>query len=233
MASSNFVGFPRDCVSFLEELAVNNNKAWFTQNKSRFNDSVMAPARDFVYEMDERLKEIAPRIHADPRIDKSIFRPYRDTRFSKDKSPYKVHLGIFLWEGARPKMDCPGFYFHLEPPNILLGVGIHCFSKPLMEAYREAAVDDAHGKSLKKAVEEVKQKGYDIGVKGYKRTPRGYDSAHPNADLLLHNGLTAAYASPIPDQLYSREIVDYCFERFEQMAPIEKWLLGMIDRMPE
>jgi uncharacterized protein (TIGR02453 family) len=226
-----FEGFPRACVRFYEDLARNNTREWFSEHKSEFEDHVMTPARDFVYEMGERIREIAPKIVADPRLDRSIFRHYRDTRFSRDKAPYKTHLGIFLWEGQRPKMECPGYYFHLEPPNLLLGVGIHCFSKPLLECYRDSVVHPEHGADLGQAVKAVEDKGYAIGVRHFKKTPRGYDPHHDNATLLLHNGLTAAFMARIPDELYTTDLIPYCFRRFADMAPIHRWLLDMIGRL--
>ena len=230
--AAQFNGFSKQTVEFLKKLAQNNNKQWFAEHKSDFEQHVMVPARDFVEAMGDRLRKIAPGVVADPRTDKSIFRIYRDVRFSKDKSPYKNHLGIFWWEGNRPKMDCPGFYFHLEPPNLLIGVGNHCFSKPLLQAYRDFAVDPKHGPALAKAIKDVTKKGdYEIGVKHYKKTPRGYDPNHRNAELLLHNGLTAATMEKIPKELYSKELIDYVFARFKDMAPIHKWLLSMIQRM--
>jgi uncharacterized protein (TIGR02453 family) len=191
----------------------------------------MATARDFVSEMGELLKRLSSGIIADPRTDKSIFRLYRDTRFSKDKSPYKTHLGIFFWEGNRPKMECPGFYFHLEPPNLLLAAGMHCFSKPLLEAYRDSVVDPKQGAALLKAAKQVsKNSEYEVGGKAYKKTPRGYDPKHKNAEFLLHDGLYAAITEEIPKELYSRDILEYCFARFKVMAPVHGWLLDMIHR---
>jgi uncharacterized protein (TIGR02453 family) len=223
-----FKGFSKECVRFYSDLVKNNNKPWFDEHKPDFEAHVMQPARDFVYEMGERLKIISPKVVADPRINKSIFRPFRDTRFSKDKTPYKTHLGIFFWEGPLAKMDCPGYYFHIEPPMLMLGVGNHCFSRPVLEAYRDAVVDDSLGKALGNAIETVKSKGdYSIGEKQYKKVPRGYDKDHPNAELLLYGGLTAFVETPIPDELYSPDIIEYVFERFEHMAPIHAWLLQM------
>ena len=229
---SAFDGFPGESVTLYSELASNNSRQWFAERKQDFETYVMAPARDFVFEMGERLKEIAPKIVADPRVDKSIFRPYRDTRFSKDKSPYKTHLGIFFWAGHLAKMDCPGFYFHLEPPNLLLGVGNHCFSKPLLEHYRNSVVDPKHGSALVKAIASVQKKGdYSIGEKHFKKTPRGYDPSHKNAELLLLGGLTAWVANPIPAEFYSKDIIEYCFSRFKDMSPVFDWLLDMIGRV--
>jgi len=230
-ANSTFNGFPKECVKFYEELKRNNTREWFSERKPDFDNYVTAPARDFVFEMGKRLKEISPAVNADPRLNGSIFRPYRDTRFSKDKTPYKTHLGIFFWEGEGPKMDCPGYYFHLEPPHMMLGAGNHCFSKPLLEAYRDSVVDPKHGAALVKALKTVEKRGdYAIGMKHYKKTPRGYDSRHPNAELLLYNGLTAAVTMPIPRELYSAELLDLCFARFKDISPVVEWLVEMAAR---
>ncbi|MFC1836776.1 DUF2461 domain-containing protein, partial [Thermodesulfobacteriota bacterium] len=203
-AKAKFSGFPKECIEFFNALKDNNNKEWFAKNKKNFDKAVMGTARDFVQHMGERLRELSPKIMADPRIDKSIFRIYRDVRFSKDKSPYKTHMGILFWEGDDPKMECPGFYFHLEPPDIMFGAGMHCFSRQMLQIYRDAVVDPKLGKSLVKAINEVKKNGdYEIGVKHYKRTPRGYDSDHENAELLLYNGLTAWRMEKIPKELNS------------------------------
>jgi len=228
---SGFSGFPRDCVNFYTELSRNNNKTWFADHKAEFETYVMAPARDFVFEMGKRLESIAPRIIADPRMDKSIFRPYRDTRFSKNKEPYKNHLGIFFWEGTRPKMECPGFYFHLEPPHMMLAAGMHCFPRPLLDSFRNSVVDPKLGPALTRAAKSVtKKKGYNIGGKHYKKTPRGYDATEENADFLLFNGLYAMFNAEIPEEIYSTEIIDYCFQKFSDMSPIHRWLVDVIDR---
>ncbi len=229
---SIFNGFPKKSVDFYRDLAGNNNREWFTSHKGEFDQYVMAPARDFVYEMGKRLREIAADIVADPRVNKSIFRPYRDTRFSKDKSPYKTHLGIFLWTGTLKKMDCPGYYMHLEPPILMFGVGNHCFSRSLLQVYRDSVVDPILGQALAEAVESVQKQGdYEIGVKHYKKTPRGYDKEHENAEFLLYNGLTAAFATDIPEEFHSKELLDYAFERFRAMSPIQQWLSRMIEGM--
>jgi len=229
---AGFKGFPKEAVEFYAELKNNNNKPWFDGRKKDFDEYVMAPARDFVHAMGLRLKELSPGVIADPRINKSIFRPFRDTRFSKDKTPYKTHLGIFFWSGHLAKMDCPGYYFHLEPPMVMLAAGNHCFTKPILEAYRESVVDPRQGPALAKAIKAVMKKGaYEIGSKEYKKVPRGYDKDHENAELLLYGGLYAAWDANIPTELYSAEIVDYAFKRFKDMAPIHDWLLDMLARV--
>ena len=230
-AKSGFNGFPGECVNFFKDLGKNNNREWFAKHKGEMEEYVLEPARDFVFEMGKRLQKISPKIIADPRVNKSIFRMYRDTRFSKDKTPYKTHLGILFWEGDRAKLECPGFYFHAEPPDLMLGAGVYRFSKPLMTVYRDSVVDPKHGPALVKALKAVEKKGdCTIGGKHYKRTPRGYDPEHKNAELLLYNGLTAGVTTKLPKEFHSKAIVDYCFKRFKEMSPINEWLLDMIKR---
>lgn len=230
--TTDFAGFPRECVEFYTQLARNNNKLWFDEHKADFEEYVMSPTRAFVFEMGRLLAAIAPKVTADPRVNKSIFRPYRDTRFSKDKTPYKTHLGIFFWEGNLAKMDCPGFYFHLEPPTLFFGAGNHCFSPKLLEAYRDSIVDPKHGPALVQAVKKLTTKdGYSIGGRHYKKSPRGYQAEGIAAELLLHNGLYAAHEVDIPKELHSAKILDYCFEVFNEMAPIHRWLVEMTKRL--
>jgi uncharacterized protein (TIGR02453 family) len=223
---TNFDGFPKAGVQFLRNLAKNNDKIWFNENKETFTKQLLQPAQAFVVDMGKKLEKIAPDIHADPRTDKSIFRVYRDTRFSADKSPYKTHLGIFFWEGDRPKMECPGFYFHLEPPNLLMGSGFYSFPKSILKTYRDSVVGKKSGPALIEVIKKVSKKGK-IGGKHYKQTPRGFDSDHLNAEYLLYNGLHVMNETKIPDEVYSRDLVDYCFNWYKDTAPLHRWLVEM------
>lgn len=230
MPISPFPGFSQEISQFFVDLSANNNKAWFTEHKPDFERYVMAPARDFVVAMGEKLKVIAPGINADPRVNKSIFRIYRDTRFSKDKTPYKTNLGLWFWLGQGAKFENPGYYFHLDAQNLMLGVGLHSFAKPILKAYRDAVVDAELGPALAQAVVEVARNGYNFGQKTYKRVPRGYDPNHKNVELLLYSGLTAGIDLSLPDELYSADILDYCLEHYRGMAPIVNWLKAMIEK---
>ncbi len=232
MHESRFSGFPSGCVKFYEELRQNNRKLWFEERRADFEKNVMEPARLFVHDMGLAIKKIVPGIIADTRYGRSIFRPYRDTRFSHNKFPYKNHLGIFFWEGRLAKMDCPGFYFHLEPPILMLGVGNHSFSNDLLHFYRESVVHPKHGKSLVKAIREVESKGaYEIGIQKFKQVPRGFDRNHENRDLLLFGGLTASCEMALPEILGSPELIDFCFQKFQDMRPVHQWLAEMNERV--
>jgi uncharacterized protein (TIGR02453 family) len=108
-----FTGFPQKGLVFFKELAENNDKLWFDAHRGDYEHHVLGPARYFIVALGDRLKSIAPKIQADPRVNKTLFRINRDTRFRHDKTPYKTHLALWFWEGTRPRMECSGFYFHL------------------------------------------------------------------------------------------------------------------------
>ncbi len=224
----DFSGFSEETVQFFENLKKNNKKEWFQSHKETYETHVKEPAQEFVVAMGERLRRIAPGVQAIPKVNQSLFRINRDTRFSKDKSPYKTHLGIWFWEGAGKRMECSGFYFHLEGRRLLLGVGMHTFSPDTLRRYRDAVIDPKAGPRLTRAVNRVSKNGYTIGTVHYKRVPRGYDPGHVRAELLRHNGLTAMIEAPLPEVYTTPGIIDYVLSHFENMAPIHQWLKGML-----
>jgi uncharacterized protein (TIGR02453 family) len=224
----SFNGFSKETFRFFSDLEKHNEKHWFEENRGRFDKYVMKPAEEFVADMGKKLRSIAPRVVADPRRDRSIFRINRDARFSADKTPYKTHLGIFFWEGPRRKMDNSGFYLHLNKSTLFIGVGLHIFPKPLLEAYRESVVHPKYGTEMLTALRAAtKNRTYEIGWRFYKKVPRGYESRHPNAEWLLFNGLGVYRESPLPGEIYSQDFIDYCFDIFRDMSPIHNWLLSM------
>ena len=223
-----FSGFNRETVRFFNGLRRNNDRDWFAKHRETYDKHVMEPAKAFVVAMGERLRTAVPRIVAVPLINKSIFRINRDTRFSLDPSPYKTNLGLYLWESGRPRMESSGFYFHLEPPDLILGGGMYMFPDYLVPRYRRAVVDPKHGKELAKILAVLaKRKDLEPGGKHYKRVPAGYDPDHPNAELLKHKGLYVGYETKIPEELYSARLVDYCFERYEPLVPLHRWLVKL------
>jgi uncharacterized protein (TIGR02453 family) len=224
-----FSGFTKETVRFFTALRKNNNKEWFDRNRKTYDNHVMAPARHFVTAMGARLRTIAPRVVAVPKVNKSIFRINRDTRFSLDPSPYKTNLGILFWDGVRPKMESSGFYFHLEPPDLWLGVGMYMIPDALLSRFRKAVVDAKNGAEIKKIGAAISaMPGFSLGGEHYKRVPAGFDPAHPNAALLKHKGLYAGFETRIPEEFYSARLVEYCFERYEPLVPLHRWLMKIV-----
>lgn len=223
-----FSGFSKETVRFFTALRKNNNREWFERNRETYDKHVMGPAKLFVTAMGARLKAIAPRIVAVPKVNKSIFRINRDTRFSLDPSPYKTNLGIYFWDGVRSRMESSGFYFHLEPPELWLGVGMYMIPDPLLGRFRKAVVDPKSGAEIQKIKAAISMMaGFSLGGEHYKRVPAGFDPGHPNAALLKNRGLYASAETKIPEEFFSARLVDYCFERYEPLVPLHRWLMKL------
>lgn len=220
--STGFAGFQPEAASFLEGLGANNNKVWFQAHKADYERYVLEPERAFAEDMAERLTSLVG--PAGGGIKGSPFRIYRDVRFSKDKSPYKTHVGVPFGAADRRHAEGPGFYFHLEPPTMMLGGGMHEFTPAALSKYRDAVVDAREGEALRAVVDGVVRDGYELWGKGYKRVPRGYDPAHPNADLLLYRGLFAGLTVAIPEEFFSSALLDWCEDHYRAVYPLEAWL---------
>ena len=227
--SAVFTGFTKETVRFYAALRRNNDRDWFARNRETYDRHVIEPAKLFVTAMGRRLKALAPGLAAVPAVNKSIFRIYRDTRFSLDPAPYKTHLGIYFWDGARPKMEASGFYFQLEPPNIYLGGGMYIIPDRLLGRYRQAVADPRRGAEVRRIVAAIRAvPGYAVEGGHYKRVPAGFDAGHPSADLLRHRGLWAGFETKVPEELFSARLVDYCLERFAPAAPLHRWLVKVL-----
>ena len=226
-----FPGFSRDLVSFFDELRLHNDRAWFERNRERYQRDVLEPSKDLVLALGERLRAVAPDVQADPRVNRSLFRIQRDTRFSPDKTPYKTNLGLWLWEGVGPRMECSGFYVHVEPPSAWLGVGIYRFSDRLLAAFRESVVSDVHGPELERVVADLAKAGpYAVDGRLWKRTPRGYDKAHPRADWLTFGGLYAGVEVPLEPLFFGPDLPRFCADRFAELLPLHAWLRALTER---
>ena len=126
-----FAGFPKAGIKFLQDLAKNNDREWFNANKPTFIDQVQTPAQDLVISLGTRLKAISPEIMFDTRTNGtgSLMRIYRDTRFSKDKTPYKTNVAMSFWEGPSKRDSYSGFFLRVEPAGLSLFTGGYNFGK--------------------------------------------------------------------------------------------------------
>ncbi|MDH5215569.1 MAG: TIGR02453 family protein, partial [Gammaproteobacteria bacterium] len=125
MTAGRYASFKPETLEFLRELAANNNREWFAENKKRYEEQVLDVALNFIQSMHDPLRKIAPHFTAVPkRVGGSLMRVYRDTRFSKDKIPYKTNIGIQFRHGKAKDVHAPGFYLHIHPDEVFLGAGI-------------------------------------------------------------------------------------------------------------
>ena len=208
--------------AFLRELRQNNEREWFNANKRRYEDDVKEPALAFIADFAPRLEEISPHFVADPRpVGGSLFRIYRDTRFAKDKTPYKTHTGIqFRHEQARD-VHAPGFYLHLEPGSVFVGAGIWHPDTAALAKIREAI--DSRPEQWTDALRESRiGEVFELEGDSLKRPPSGYDASHPLIDDLKRKDFIAlarldekAVTSPgFADELAARLQMSAPFVRF-------------------
>ena len=128
---------------YLRDIKTNNERTWFHENKPRFEDEIKNPALKFILDFGQPLMKISPHFRADPRpVGGSLFRIYRDVRFSRDKRPYKIHAGLHFRHEAGKSAHTPGFYLHLEPGSSFVGVGIWRPDSATLKMIRQAIVDD-------------------------------------------------------------------------------------------
>ena len=176
---------------YLKDLRANNEREWFNANKDRFVDEVKRPALDFIVDFGSRLQKISPHFMSDPRpVGGSLFRIYRDVRFSKDKSPYKTHAGLHFRHLAGKDAYTPGFYLHLEPGASFVGVGLWHPDNPTLKLIRDAIVADP--RKWEKAVGNLRfRKNFTVTGESLKRPPKGFDPEHPLVEVLKLKDFTA------------------------------------------
>ncbi len=177
--------------TYLNDLAENNDRQWFADHKDRYEEYVKDAGLQFIRDFEPYLHEISPHFVADDRtVGGSLFRIYRDTRFSKDKTPYKTHLGIQFRHEAAKDVHAPGFYLHLDPAGSFAGVGIWRPDGRSALAIREAIVD--RSKDWTGAVNDSDfASTYALEGEALKRPPRGFPPDHPLVEDLKRKDFIA------------------------------------------
>ena len=164
---------------FLRELRANNERPWFEANKDRYRAEVRDPMLNFIQAFAEPLAEISPHFRADPRANGgSLFRIYRDTRFSKDKTPYKTNVGAHFRHAAGKDAHAPGFYLHLEPGMCFAGCGVWHPDSPTLGKIRDAIVEKPEEWTRITTSGDF-CRTFRLAGEALKRPPRGYDPEHP------------------------------------------------------
>jgi uncharacterized protein (TIGR02453 family) len=176
--------FSPELFAFLDDLRRNNDRAWFAANKPRFVAHVKEAAMRFIGDFSVPLAKISPRYVADPRpVGGSLLRIHKDTRFARDKSPYKTNVGIQFRHEAGKDIHAPGYYLHLAPEEIFAGVGLWHPDPAALAQIRDGIVERPDAWSA-----AIRAKGFaarfERGGESLKRPPAGYDPSHPFVDDL-------------------------------------------------
>lgn len=217
--------FPFQTINFLKKLSKNNNREWFHAHKDEYESDFLFPAKMCVVRLGEFLRDYIPGIIAEPEINKSIFRLNRDVRFSKNKSPYKTNLGIYMWEGKKKKLECSGFYFHIEPNTFLIAVGFYMFPDNVLKKYRQILSGLDKKSDLYSIISRLKKKSYSIEEKRYKKIPLGFTPDHPFAELATFGGLYAMYETNDLEQFKPKDIFSFTEKVMKDMIPLHKWIV--------
>jgi uncharacterized protein (TIGR02453 family) len=205
-----FTGFPVAALDFYDDLEVDNTRSFWEKHKHVYEESVKAPMTALI---DALSKEFAP----DEQSVK-IFRPYRDVRFAKDKTPYKTAQGAFVRVA-----DATGWYVEVSPRGVRTGGGFYHAEAPRLAALREAIAHDTYGTELEKIIAGLKRKGFDIGGDVLKTTPRGYDKDHPRIDLLRHKSIIANRVIGFEPVIHTPEVLDLVRKDWRAARPLVEW----------
>jgi uncharacterized protein (TIGR02453 family) len=227
-----FTGFPSEGLGLLAGLAENNTREYFDAHRDVYESALLAPAKAFVVALGDQLRaRVSLGLRAEPRINGSILRINRDTRFTTDKRPYKEHLDLWFWEGEGPSREHPGFFIRLRPETVMLGAGLHRLDGRALAAYRGAVAAGDTGRALEEALAAATaMRGVTVGPPpALRRVPRGFDADHARAELLRHDGLYVAGEWKLPRSVSSAGFVGWAAERLERLAPVERWLTAVLD----
>lgn len=178
MGAPRYAGFKPETIDFLKLLKQNNNRDWFNENKSRYEEQVLDVALNFIQSMQDPLKEMAPHFTAIPkRMGGSLMRVYRDTRFSKNKLPYKTNIGIQFRHEYAKNAHSPGYYVHIDPDEVFLGAGMWMpESEPLLGIRQRIA--DKPTEWQRTVSDKAFARHFNLGGTSLTRPPRGFDKNH-------------------------------------------------------
>jgi uncharacterized protein (TIGR02453 family) len=232
-----FAGFRPGALTFLRALARNNKREWFEANRERYETEVKRPLQVLVEEIDARLGEIAPEMIGNPK--RSIFRIYRDVRFSKDKSPYKTNAAAWFYHrdaghavGTAAVHGGAGFYFQIAPKECIVAGGIWMPPTAALKTLREEIAEnpDALRSILRKPAFKRAFGGLSEEAV-LKRTPRGFDPEHPASDLLRYKSFTVSRGLSEADMV-SAKLPDIVAKQYATMLPFVRWLNRVLGLPP-
>lgn len=232
-----FSGFKPAALSFLRKLKRNNEREWFLSNKPSYESDVLAPLKLLVEEMDVRFAKFAPEVAGDPK--RSIFRIYRDVRFSKDKTPYKTHASAWFQHrnashgvGSETHGAGAGFYFHLEPGASFLAGGIWMPPRPTLATIRDAIAGDPKAFAKTMNATAFKRRFGKLSEEAMlKRLPRGFDPGHPAEPWLRFQSFTVS-ARLSDAEVTDRRLADRIQRDYAVLLPMVRWINRSLGYLP-
>jgi len=205
-----FSGWPEEALDFYDGLEADNSKSYWTQHKATYDQKILRPMTDLTEELAAEFGE------------PKIFRPYRDVRFSADKTPYKNHIGATVGHSG---------YIQLSAEGLGAGAGMWEMNPEQLALYREAVAHDGKGGDLEQVIATIEKA--DITVHGHgvlKSAPRGYPADHPRVALLRYKGVTAWKQWPVEPWLGTAEAKDRIVSFLRTTEPLRSWLTTHANR---
>ena len=205
---ADFTGFPEAALDFYDDLEMDNTKTFWQEHRHTYDASVALPMKALTAGLADEFGQA------------KIFRPYRDVRFAKDKTPYKTHQGAFV-----PMGPSTGYYVQVGAPGALVGVGFYEASGPRLASIREAIVDDTRGGQLEVIIAAMQAAGWALGGDTLKTAPRGYDADHPRISLLRHKSMTLSKDYGFEPFIHTAEMLERVRVDWREAAPFIDWVL--------
>lgn len=225
---AQFRGFPPGCLKFLAALARHNERAWFNDNKARYEDCVRNPALAFIADMGPPLARISPNFLALPRkVGGSLMRVYRDTRFAHDKTPFKTNVGIHFRHESAKDVHAPGFYVHIEPGNCFLGAGIWHPDPKSLAAIRAFIVDNPNAWQQATRTAAFARRWALIGD-SLSRPPRGFEPTHALIEDLKRKDFIACM-NFADEEIEQPRFTAYVAKHFKDMVPLVSYLCMAVE----
>jgi len=221
--------FSKKTFEFLAQLDQNNNRDWFNDHKSQYEEYVREPALDFIRQMQAPLMGISSHfIASDKKVGGSLMRIHKDARFSKDKTPYKINVGIQFRHFMGKDVHAPGFYFHLANDECFVGAGIWRPESKVLNNIRHCI--DENPNSYKKAIfNDQFESVYEMSGESLKRPPRGFEKEHPLIDELKRKDFIAI--SPLTQkQVCSNNLINTVLERYKVADPLMGYLCFALEQ---
>ena len=203
-----FRGFPDAALDFYDDLEVDNTRSFWEKHKHVYVESVKTP-------MTALCDALAPEFG-----DAKVFRPYRDVRFAKDKTPYKTHQGAFVAAGP-----ATGWYVEISARGLRVGAGFYQASGERLSRIRDAMADDKAGPRLQRVLRKLEKEGFEISGEKLKTSPRGYAADHARIELLRHKQLFAAKSFGF-DDLDSPDVLERVRGEWRALRPLVEWVAG-------
>lgn len=204
---TEFAGFPEAALDFYDDLETDNTKSFWAEHKHVYESAVREPMAALATALEDEFGIV------------KIFRPYRDVRFAKDKTPYKTHQGAFAAHGP-----ATGWYVEVSAPGVRVGVGFYEASAARLSMIREAIVDDRRGRDLEQIIGRLQKKGWTLGGDKLKTSPRGYDADHPRIELLRHKSMTLGKSYGFAPVIHTPELLTLVREDWREAAPFVQWV---------